>query len=621
MRIERAVFGVTALAVFAVFCFTSAPGLGLVDSGELTTVAATLSIAHPTGYPLWTMLGRLWQSVLPLSVARAMVLFSAMCAAIACGVLSVCVFRMVTAASGLPAVSSAVVTFLLACAFAFSSAIWSSVAFAEVYPLTLLIASLLVIAALSQVGARGNMETSRAAAIACYLWGLGFGSHFTILWLFPIIAWLVFRAVKSSEQRNQSLAMLAGLFALGATVNLFLPIRSSVEPLLDWSDPQSLPGLLRHLTAWQYRVWMFKGNLAGFASGFVDYLSTVPQDMGWPLFLLTILGTVRAVARRAWVMLLFLLVWLIGVAYNLNYSIPDISTYFVAFYAPLFLLAVYGFVGVILRGSMMAAGRYRPALTVIIALIIVSGTAIPASRTANHRHDTFATDHALAVLETLPDSALVFQGNWDIQSPVIYLQTVEKVRTDVVMLDLALIQRPWYIKQERRRHPQIFAGAEHEITAFQKAVAPFESGAPYNGSQIETAYVAMINRLVENSYRSRPVYIRDTRNVGHPDVAAKFPSLPAGYFIRIQDERVEEPMLKADRLLNSKHEFDEREQYLLRQAAIAAAMQGSFAMDLGDTARVREAARLAATLAPNDQAILRFIAQAKPFLSDTSTAP
>jgi hypothetical protein len=224
-------------------------------------------------------------------------------------------------------------------------------------------------------------------------------------------------------------------------------------------------------------------------------------------------------------------------------------------------------------------------------------------------------------LETLPDSALVFHGNWDIQSPFIYLQTVEKVRPDVVMLDLALIQRPWYIKQEQRRHPQVFAGSEREIAAFRKAVVPFESGAPYDGPQIEAAYVGMVNRIIENNYRSRPVYIRDTRNVGHPDVAAKFPSVPGGYFLRIRDVRVEESMLDADRLLSSKREFDEREQYLLRQAAVSAAMQGNFAMDLGDTTRVREAAKQAARLAPNDQAIQRFLAQAKPFLSDTAAAP
>ena len=46
----------TALTVFVAYAATSAPGIGLVDSGELTAVAATLSIAHPTGYPLYTML-------------------------------------------------------------------------------------------------------------------------------------------------------------------------------------------------------------------------------------------------------------------------------------------------------------------------------------------------------------------------------------------------------------------------------------------------------------------------------------------------------------------------------------------------------------------------------------
>lgn len=39
-----------------------------IDSGELVVVCATLGIAHPTGYPLYTLLGRLF-SLLPLQNA------------------------------------------------------------------------------------------------------------------------------------------------------------------------------------------------------------------------------------------------------------------------------------------------------------------------------------------------------------------------------------------------------------------------------------------------------------------------------------------------------------------------------------------------------------------------
>ena len=47
-----------------VYLLTLSPTLQFIDSGELAVVCKTLGIAHPTGYPLYTLLGRLF-SLLP----------------------------------------------------------------------------------------------------------------------------------------------------------------------------------------------------------------------------------------------------------------------------------------------------------------------------------------------------------------------------------------------------------------------------------------------------------------------------------------------------------------------------------------------------------------------------
>ena len=46
-----------AAMTFVVYLRTLTPGVGFIDSGELAAVACTLGIAHPTGYPLFTLLG------------------------------------------------------------------------------------------------------------------------------------------------------------------------------------------------------------------------------------------------------------------------------------------------------------------------------------------------------------------------------------------------------------------------------------------------------------------------------------------------------------------------------------------------------------------------------------
>src|SRR5262245_45366294 len=77
-----------ALAAFGLYLATLLPGLGIGDTAEFQRVVALLTLAHPTGYPLYSLLGWLWVQ-LPLGGTPAwrMNLFSALGAALAIGVL------------------------------------------------------------------------------------------------------------------------------------------------------------------------------------------------------------------------------------------------------------------------------------------------------------------------------------------------------------------------------------------------------------------------------------------------------------------------------------------------------------------------------------------------------
>ena len=54
------------LAVFIIYLQTIATTVGFIDSGELATVPYILGIAHPTGYPLWTLVTHIF-SLLPIA--------------------------------------------------------------------------------------------------------------------------------------------------------------------------------------------------------------------------------------------------------------------------------------------------------------------------------------------------------------------------------------------------------------------------------------------------------------------------------------------------------------------------------------------------------------------------
>jgi hypothetical protein len=608
--VKSILFVATMLVVFCIYAWTSAPGIGLVDSGELTTAAWCLGIAHPTGYPLYTLLGHLWQAVLPFPVDRSMILFSGAVAAVACGVLALVAMHVLAASIKARKEIISLLILILVLAFAFSSAAMGGVVFAEVYPLTVLIAALLIWLAMRID--TNTISQSRYAMLMSYLWGLGLGNHLTIVWFFPIVLFGVLRA----QTKLRHLMRCVACVALGASINLYLPIRSSIEPLLNWGHPDTIARLIRHLSAWQYQVWMFSEGWGIFAKKLIAYLCSIPADIGWGLSVLAIAGVVAAVRKRSWLAATLIALWTIGTAYNMNYSIPDISTYFLTFYVPLFALAMNGFAflaATVLRRVTNATARNGILLAVALFIPISSFASLPAGTI--QRSNRLARDFTTELLRTLPENALVLQADWDVLSPCLYLQNVEGLRRDILMLDLNLMERSWYVRQQVLQHPSIFKGSELEVANFLKELVPFETGKPYQEQRIETAFVAMNNSLLKHGLNERPVYVRDVAATGHTGVGANFPYKTGAYFSRISSTALSDSVLDAATILHGRTSFSERERYLLYQAAVAAIQQGSDAMTASDTLRVRAAVKAVSLLSQYAPATQTFLKNANVFLS------
>ena len=54
------------LLSFGLYFSTLAPGMLRGDSGEFQWAMVSLNVAHATGYPLFTLVGNLWQYLIPI---------------------------------------------------------------------------------------------------------------------------------------------------------------------------------------------------------------------------------------------------------------------------------------------------------------------------------------------------------------------------------------------------------------------------------------------------------------------------------------------------------------------------------------------------------------------------
>lgn len=77
------------LIALATFWWTAMPNIGLGDDGEMATAALHMGVPHPSGYPLWTILGGLFAKFFPFGNGSwKLNLFSGLCAAGAVGIFS-----------------------------------------------------------------------------------------------------------------------------------------------------------------------------------------------------------------------------------------------------------------------------------------------------------------------------------------------------------------------------------------------------------------------------------------------------------------------------------------------------------------------------------------------------
>lgn len=72
----------------------------------------------------------------------------------------------------------------------------------------------------------------------------------------------------------------------------------------------------------------------------------------------------------------------------------------------------------------------------------------------NRRGNYIAWDMAYNILQTCDENAILFTNGDNDTFPLWYLQFVEKIRTDVTIVNLSLLNTPWYIEQLKRENSQ-----------------------------------------------------------------------------------------------------------------------------------------------------------------------
>lgn len=187
-RQESAAGLAAGLVALAVYVWTAAPNVTLLDSGEFLVAAQHFGVPHPTGYPLWTLLAWIFQ-LLPLgNAAWETNIFSGVCGALAVGLAAGTLTnllrwflegRLEGRLRVLPGVTGAAFGLM----FAFSQSMWSQAVIAEVYTLHALLIGLYLCLLYGWVRHPGR---DRLMLWAFFVLALSFSNHHLTLALSPL---------------------------------------------------------------------------------------------------------------------------------------------------------------------------------------------------------------------------------------------------------------------------------------------------------------------------------------------------------------------------------------------------------------------------------------------------
>lgn len=312
-------------ALLPVYLLTMPDTVGSADTFEFQVVIPQLGIAHPTGYPLYLLLGRLF-TLLPLgSVAWRANLASAVFALLAVLLVNAGVRRLL--GRPVPALLAAVVLGL-------TPVFWSQAIEAEVYALhALIVAAALWLMVEIVSGGKGRVASGgwRVVILLAFVIGLGLANHLTSLFLIPPAVLAVLLAY-GRQLRQQSLAenlllllKVLAAFLLPLVLYLYLPLRWQAvngEPMglgrfVEWVIGGRFQGALQ-LTAWLNDITRYEvvGRL-------------LLNNWGWINLGLILLGLIY-LGWHKWRMALVLLVtWLGFIFYALNYYVPDLAVFII----------------------------------------------------------------------------------------------------------------------------------------------------------------------------------------------------------------------------------------------------------------------------------------------------
>lgn len=508
-----------------VYIKTLAPTVTFIDSGELAAVASKLGVAHPTGYPLFTIIGNIFTKLPFGDEVYRLNLMSAVISSLALlmffNLLTFIFLKLNLPDENKPAVkkiqNSVYYNISLASVLilAFSKTFWDTANAIEVYSLHtfFLITNIYLFLKANNNNSEDKesyLQGEKNWLLFAFVLGLSFTNHLSTIFLSVGFLYLYFAVNGFNKTSFTRILILAVPFLLGYSVYFYLFARAE-NPVLSWGYPHNFENFWRHFTGKQFSVWMFS-SFENAGKQFTYFTKNYPLEYFYVPVLIAIFGLIEI--RNKSKKLFYFTVLLFGfcILYAINYDIYDIDSYFLLAFI---VTAVW-----VAFGLLFIANKIKNNTTVLsFAFLLIC--LIPFSQNyskVDESKNYFVKDYTMNVFKSAQQNSIIFSTQWDFWvSSSIYQQYVKNIRPDLVIIDKELMRKSWYMHHLKIHYPDIYDKSKIEFEIYLTELLKFEKNPErYTSpktetdrqdlSKIQSSFINLLNSIVDKNYNERKIY-------------------------------------------------------------------------------------------------------------------
>lgn len=495
---------------------------GFADSDELITVARVHGVAHPPGYPLYTMLSTGAGALpLPFSYAGKINIVSAILQALTAVVIFfICKYLIDTFTDDNEGslFSSLFATTALTISFSF----WFFALFAEVFALN----NILIVMTILLLFLWKTIKNNKLLFAAAFTFGLGLGNQQAILLLVPAFFFLfLFINHKILFQWKIILVAIVCLLIGFTLPYLYIPFAASKMPLINWGNAQTFAQIIQTIRRAAYADAQGSGayvSIKGITMqqrilGFQLFYLYIINNFSWLYTIVGLIGAGFLAFKKKYGLLIFISLGILGGGlFFAVYSPPNISVYSLyelgihyRFYlASLMFFAIFIAFGV--HALYHLANHFTKKYSfVVYALLFFMTLPMFFQNYREIKANDFSIGHnyGKALLTGLERNALLICYSEPSCFTAQYVQLDEHIRQDVVIVPADFVQQT--PQQIKKKYPTFLRNSVERKNA-KHAVELVKEMVRINFDK-RPIYVAGINHdpnyFAQYSFKGNPYYL------------------------------------------------------------------------------------------------------------------